>query len=248
MRIKLATRPAALFGAMFVAALIALMPMRFALAVVGLGDYGLTAREVTGPVWAARINEAHVGDVVLGDARAALSPLALLVGRARIAVSGPGPLVAAGNTGTDNNALRGAVEVNRHSFAIESVSAALPVGGALGALPVSRLDLSDVSVRFDNGSCSEAQGRVKAMLNAGIPGVALSQGMTGAARCDGGALLLPLVSQAGTETVNLRIRADGRYRGELVVQVNDPALASQLELAGFQPGPAGYMLAIEGRL
>lgn len=240
MKIRLATRPMALLGAMFVIALIVLMPMRFALGVIGLGDYGLTAREIRGPVWSARINEAHVGDVVLGDVRAGLSPLSLLIGRARLGVSGIGA--------DEPGRLRGAIEVSRHSFGIGSVTAGLPIGSALGALPVSRLDLDDVTFRFDNGSCREAQGRVKAMLTTGIPGITLSQGMSGAARCDGGALLLPLVSQAGTESINLRIRADGRYRGELIVQTTDPAVGQTLVLAGFQPGAAGHTLAIEGRL
>lgn len=238
MKIRLTTRPTALFGAMFVIALIVLMPMRFALGVIGLGNYGLTARDVTGPVWSARINEAHVGDVDLGDLRAGLSPLSLLLGRARLGITGIGP--------AEPDRLHGAVEVSRHSFGIASMTAAVPVGGALGGLPVSRLDLNDVSVRFDNGSCSEAQGRVKAMLSGGIPGLALSQGMTGAARCDGGALLLPLVSQAGTESVNLKVKADGRYRGELIVQTTDPALGAGLTLAGFVANGSGYALSIEG--
>lgn len=239
MKIRLATRPVALFGAMFVIALIVLMPMRLALSIVGLGNYGLTARSVSGPVWSARLAEAHVGNVALGDLRAGLSPFALLIGRARLSVTA---------IGLENAArLRGVVEVSRHSFGVAGVSAGLPTGTAVAGLPVTHVDLDELSFKFADGSCAEAQGRVKAMLSGAIPGISLTQGLSGAARCDGGALLLPLTSQAGTETVNLRIKADGRYRAELIVQSTDPTLAGQLTLAGFQQTGAGYTLPIEGR-
>lgn len=242
MRIRLNMRPGVLFGLMLMIAAIVLMPMRLALAIIGLGDYGFTARSVSGSIWSARLNEVHVGDLQLGDLRVGLSPLPLLIGRAQLSMRGIVPV--------DAPPLDGSIDISRHRFAVNHMTATVPTGAALGALPVSQLELSDFSVRFENGSCSSAEGRVKAMVGVGasgsLPGLSLAQGMSGIARCDQGALLLPLVSQAGTETVNLRIKADGAYRGDLIVQPGDSTATQQLTLAGFQPGPSGYTLSIDG--
>lgn len=88
---------------------------------------------------------------------------------------------------------------------------------------------------------------MRATLNGDLAGIALTQGLSGTAKCESGALLLPLASQSGTERVALRLWATGRFRAELVVQPADPAAVPKLVLSGFQPGANGYTLAIEGR-
>ena len=88
MRIRLATGRRALFLAMFAAAVLAFLPMRLALGWAALDSQGFSAREVTGSVWSGRLVEARFGDVALGDLDASVSPLALLIGRARIALLG----------------------------------------------------------------------------------------------------------------------------------------------------------------
>ncbi|OYY69734.1 type II secretion system protein N [Sphingomonas sp. 28-63-12] len=244
MKIRLNTRPAVLFGAMLVVALIALVPMRLVLLMVGLGDYGLSARSVTGPVWFSRLNEAHVGDLDLGDIRARLSPLPLLFGRVRIDLAGIGP---AGSESLGAAPLHGAITTSRHSFGIDGMTASVASGGVFAPLPVTRIDLDAVSVKFDDGACAAADGRIKAQLSGAVAGIPLSQGMSGVVRCDAGAVLVPLVSQAGTEAVTLRIKGDGRYRATLAIQSPDPAIAQKLMLVGFLQNGAGYALSIEGR-
>ena len=86
MRIRLATGRRALFLAMFAVAVLVLLPMRLALGWASLDSQGFSAREVTGSVWSGRLVEARFGDVALGDLDASVSPLALLIGRARIAL------------------------------------------------------------------------------------------------------------------------------------------------------------------
>jgi len=88
---------------------------------------------------------------------------------------------------------------------------------------------------------------VKATLSGDLAGISLGQGMSGTARCDAGALLLPLVSQAGTETIALRLWGTGRFRAELTVQPSDPGESQKLVLIGFQATAKGYTLAIEGK-
>jgi general secretion pathway protein N len=236
--IRLKTRPVAFFGAAFVIALILFLPMRLAMGWFSLGETGLAAREVQGSVWFGSLSEATFGDVALGDLRARLSPVQLFVGRARVDL--------ASRDDSPDAALRGAIGVSRHSFGLDDVTGKLPAGTVFAPLPVSRLDLDDVSFRFQDGACVRAEGQVRATLSGDIGGITLGQGMSGTARCEAGALLLPLASQAGTETIALRLSANGRFRAELTVQPTDPAAAQKLTLSGFQPGPKGYTLSIEG--
>lgn len=239
-RIRLTTGPRAFFGAALVIALIVFLPLRLAMGWFDLGNTGLTAREVSGSIWYGTLREASFGGVALGDLRARLSPIQLLVGRARIDLAGPGRGTA--------QPFRGAIGVSRHSFGVDDLTAALPAGNVFAPVPVSALDFDDVSVRFQDGSCQKAEGRVRATISGDLAGISLGQGMTGTARCDAGALLLPLASQAGTETVALRLWSTGRFRGELTVQPPaDPAATEKLVLGGFQATPAGYTLSIEGR-
>ena len=238
-RIRLTTGPAAIFGAMFVVALIALLPLRLAMGWFDLGDTGLTAREVSGSIWSGSLREASFGGVALGDLHAGLSPFPLLVGRARIDLAGRGLGTA--------RPFRGAISVSRHSFGVDDMSATLPAGTVFAPVPVSALDLDDVSIRFQDGNCEKAQGRVRATLSGDLAGINLGQGMSGSARCDAGALLLPLVSQAGTESIALRLWGTGRFRAELSVQPSDPAEIQKLVLGGFQASARGYTLAIEGK-
>ncbi|CAN5221000.1 N/A [soil metagenome] len=239
-RFRLTTGPAAIFGAVFVVALIALLPMRLALGAIGVGEQGLTARGVEGSVWSGALREAQVGRIALGDLHVAVSPFALLVGRARIGLSGQ-------TTDLGRN-VRGAIEMSRHSFGFDGMTARLPAGNIFAPVPISALDLDSVSVKFDSGICQRAGGRVRASLSGDVGGINLGQGIAGEARCDAGALLLPLASQAGTESAALRLWQDGRYHADLTIRSDDPAAADRLARAGFQHGDKGYTLSIEGRL
>ncbi|WP_375404296.1 type II secretion system protein N [uncultured Sphingomonas sp.] len=238
-RIALRTRPAALIGAGMLIALLVFLPMRLALGWAGLGEQGLVARRVSGSVWGATLTEARFGDLVLGDLSARLSPLPLFIGRARIALAGPDRTSAA--------PLRAALTVSRSAIGLDDATGSLPTGRVFAPLPVTTLDLDDLTVRFRDGRCEAAEGRVRASLAGDAAGLPLPATVSGAARCDGGALLLPLASQAGTEAISLRIEGNGRYRADLTVQSTDPMLAVRLQAAGFTATTAGYLLSIQGR-
>ena len=64
--------------------------------------------------------------------------------------------------------------------------------------------------------------------------------MSGRARCDGGALLLPLQGASGMERLDLRLFADGRWQARFQVAGDAAALSG----AGF----AGGVLERSGRL
>ena len=232
------TRRTPLFLAMLAAALLVFLPMRLMLGWIGLGDQGLTARSVTGTVWSGALTEARFGEVALGDLRAGVSPLQLLVGRARVDLSGR----------NDPNAprLEGAIGVTRHSVGIDETTASIPVGRAFAPLPISAIDLADVTVRFTDGACEQAEGRVIATMGGALASVPIAASMSGDARCEGGALLLPLTGQSGAETANLRIWQDGRYRAELTLAAGDSAQGTALQGAGFVQTAQGWRLSVEG--
>ncbi len=234
--IRLATGRRALFGAFLVVASLLFVPLRAVLGWTGLGEAGLTAREVTGSLWAGRLVEARFGDVALGDLDARLAFWPLIVGRARLELEGEG-----------ERPLHGAVSVSRHAMGVDDMTASLLTGQLFAPLPVTALDLDGATVHFRDGVCEQAEGRVRATLAGEAGGVPLPTSLSGPARCEAGALVLPLASQAGTEVATLRIQGDGRYRAEFALKNPDPAVVGRLQAAGFVGGTNGYLLAVEGR-
>lgn len=228
MRIRVPARRIVIFSAMFVAALVAFLPLRV---VMGAVDSGIDAREASGSVWAGHLKEARIGPAVLGDLNARLSPLRLLTGQATIRVERPGAAP---------DRFSGAFGVSRNSRSAESVTGNIPLETGLGPIPVSSLDLTGVTIRFRDGACQDASGAVRANLSGGTAGLALPATLSGAVRCDRGALLLPLKSGSGAESLSLRIDADGRYEADMRVQTSDPVMAARLTGAGFAIGPGGY--------
>ena len=238
-RLRLKTGPVALFAAVFVVALVALLPLRLVLGWFDLDATRLAARDATGSVWWGTVREAQVGALGLGDLDASLSPWPVFVGRARIDLSTPSL--------DGQRAIAGAVSVSRHAVGVDDVTAHVRSGTVFAPLPIGPVDLDDVSVRFVDGQCESADGRIKATLDGDIAGIALGQGLSGTARCDAGALLLPLASQSGTEQITLRLWQSGRFRADLAVKPSDPAAALKLELSGFRASPRGHVLVVDGK-
>ena len=237
MRIRLPMRKSLFFVAAFLFALVALLPLGLVLRWLALDARGFAAREAQGSVWLGIVRESQFGSVALGDLESRLRALPLLIGRARVDLEQAG----------DGDRFEGGLAVSRHAFGIEDVSAALTPGPILAPLPVAAFDLGDVSVHFADGLCVAADGVVKASLAGEASGVALPASLSGNIRCDGGALLLPLVSQSGMERLNLRLFEDGRYRVELILRSGDEAARQRLSAAGFTATGAGLALRTEGR-
>jgi general secretion pathway protein N len=219
----------------FLFALVALIPSGLALRWLSLDRSGLAGREATGSIWFGALREARFGSVPLGDASTRLRGLPLLLGRARLDLKSP-----------EGDSFEGAMTVSRHAFGIDDATAELAVGAALAPIPGAKLSLGDVSARFADGTCASANGLVKAIIAGEALGPALPSSFSGEARCDGGALLLPLASQSGMERLDIRLFGDGRYRLELLVRPSDDASRQRLVTAGFAPAGAGYALRTEG--
>ncbi|MGZ8287276.1 MAG: type II secretion system protein N [Allosphingosinicella sp.] len=198
--------------------LVALLPLRFALGWLGFADKGLAAREATGSVWLGALAEARFGDAALGDVATRLRFLPLLIGRARLDLE------------QADDGFSGAVTVSRHGFGIDDATGRIEAP-ALPDLPSPTLDLSDLSVHFADGLCVHAEGMVKARFAGEFGSVPLNASLSGEARCDGQALLLPLVGQSGSDRLEVRLFGDGRYRVD----------------AALRPGGALYSPRFEGR-
>ncbi|HEU0099085.1 MAG TPA: type II secretion system protein N [Allosphingosinicella sp.] len=218
MRLRLRWWREIFFLAALLFSLTALVPLRFALGWLGYADKGLSAREASGSLWLGALSEARFGAVPLGDVATRLRMQPLLVGRARLDLE------------QADDGLKGAMTLSRHGFGIDDATGTIE-GPALAELPPPTLDLADLSFRFADGLCAHAEGLVKARFAGELGSVPLPAGFSGEARCDGPALLLPLVSQSGGERLDVRLFADGRYRID----------------ATLRPGGAPYSSRLEGR-
>ena len=236
MRFRLPMRRSLFFLSAFLFALVALLPLGLALRWLGLDERGFAAREAQGSVWLGITREARFGSLPLGDLEARLRFLPLVIGRARVDLD---------NTG-EGQGFEGAVTVSRHAFGVDDVRATLSPGPALPLVPGASFDLSDVSAHFADGVCAGAEGLVKASLSGDAAGIPLPRALSGNARCDGGALLLPLVGQSGMERLDLRLFEDGRYRVELLLRPADEAARQRLAAAGFTAAGAAFALRAEG--
>lgn len=237
MRIRLPLRRSVFFLAALAVALIVLLPLRVAAGWFDMGGKGLAAREAEGSLWFGRLREARFGPVALGDVDARLNILPLFLGRARLSLH---------RDADAGGALDGALLVTRHSFGLEDVTGELRTDSLFGPLPIGTLALTDLSVRFENDRCENAEGEVRAGLSGEVAGLAMPSSLSGAVRCQDGALLLPLAGQSGIEQLNISVQANGRWRAEAVVRATDPVTIQRLAGAGFVPGPNGYVRRIEG--
>jgi general secretion pathway protein N len=223
-----------LFVSVLLLSLILFMPLSLALSMFGLTAQGLSARAASGTIWSGRLAEARIGEIAVGDAAVGLKPISLLAGRLSIDMQG-----ALG---------RGILTSMKSGFAIDNATAKLSTAKTFAPIPLDGLDLANVSVAFVGGKCEAAQGRVRATFTGDVGGLSLAQGLSGAARCERGALLLPLVSQSAMERLSLYLQGDGGYRAEFLVRSTDPAMAGKLGAAGFAPTPGGFVLRLAGKL
>jgi general secretion pathway protein N len=219
--------------------LLLFLPMRVALGLAGLERLGVAARDVRGTVWSGGIDQLMLGNMPLGSVRAGLSPISLLMGRARFDVA---------RTNGLPDDIRGAITVGIGRIGIDDVTGAVPLGRTFAPLPVSSLMMEDVSGYFSGDRCGHAEGRVRARLAGQFPGLNLSQGLSGVAACDGDALVLPLVSQSGLEKITLRVWRSGRYVAEMRIETTDATLAGTLGQAGFVASGDAQLLKVEGTL
>ncbi len=209
--------------AAFLIGALALLPLRIVLA---LGNAGLAARSVSGSLWSGQLADAVWRGMPIGDLDVGLSPLSLLGGAPALHLSGTALTGVASRAGVSG--LSGNVDASGQT-----------------PLPLGRIGLQDVEIVFDNKTCTQARGLVTVAATGSLA-PALGGSLQGLARCEGGALLLPLAS--ATAQLLLRIGGDGGWRAVISVTSVDEATRTGLLAAGFAPTPQGLSRTLEGHL
>ncbi len=226
--------------------LILLFPLRWLVELAGLERAGLSARSVSGSVWDGRLEQAQLGGFELGSLDAQLSPGPLLLGRARL------NLVPAGEQNLNPAAalpgIRGSVERRAGGRTILTGLDGLATRGRIGAVPLRELRFAGVNLDMGRDGCRAASGRVTMVPALSFGPLTLSEGFTGAIRCDGRNLELPLASSGGNERLTLTLAPDGSYSARLGIGASDPLVGAALGVAGFQPVDGAWVRVIRGRL
>lgn len=224
------------FVSVLVVALIARAPMSAGLALAGLGE-AVSAREVEGTIWNGRLVDASVGRTRLGDVRARLAPATLLGGRPAIAVT-----VEGGAADLRGRLLAGGLA------GVEDLTGTAPLAllGAPSPFDGS-LVLKSLGFAFSNGTCRRAAGMASIDVS-GLGGAPFT--LAGQPTCRGESVILSLGGErdGARVTVDINLRADGRYRTEARVVTGDEALAAALSAAGFDRAADGFRKITEGHL
>lgn len=230
-----------ILAAAFVFALLALFPLRLALAWTGADARGLAARDVRGSIWFGELDGARLGPLGLGDALVGVNPLALLTGALRLRLELAEPID--GSLG---------VALGERVRGLSDATATLPLGALGLPLPLGgEVALRDVTALFDGEACRRAEGEVSALPQLTAPGLAWEgPPLAGEPVCEGGRLVLPLSGSnaAGSVAMRLSVAGTGDYTAEITVNSADASVAGALQLAGFTIGPTGLTRVVEGRL
>lgn len=223
-------------AAAVVASLMLFMPLRFALALFAPPQ--LTAAQAQGSIWSGRLDHAVIGGMDLGTLDVGLKPLALLTGK-----------LSFGFTRAPGNAVEPLTGSLTSGITGRGVSNVTGTVGSIASTiaPSIRIVTQDFSVRFAGQDCASASGQVRAIFATEFAGLSLRNGMSGEARCDGVALMLPMQGDSGLEKLTLRLWADGRYTARLTVTATDPTLSNALIAAGFAPSADGFIKTTQGR-
>ncbi|MET0364327.1 MAG: type II secretion system protein N, partial [Sphingobium sp.] len=204
--LKLSGRARSILAVGFLIALLATLPLRLLFSLAGAEEYEIAARSIRGPVWWGAAEDLQAGPVRIGTVDVMLSPFQLLLGRARFDIS---------RQKGQADDIVGALTAGIATRGVDDMTGTLPMGGALAPLPISAVEMHGVSIAFNGARCVRAEGRVRALLSAGVAGLNLANGLSGELRCDGTDLIIPLVSQSGSERIDLRLSGEGRYEGAM---------------------------------
>lgn len=232
MRIRLPLGRWVYLAVAFLLAMVVMVPLRVALDQLGIDERGLGARSVTGSLWSGQLTEARLRGISLGDLDAGLALLPLFVGEAKIDLESPN--------------WRGTLVQSSSVAGVTNLNGRLGPEALNASLPVNAVEFENVDARFRDGICTQAAGLLRLEPRPTTPALATLGQLSGTLRCDGEALLAPMVSGSGRERVDLRLFGDGRYRLTLIVQAGDPATAAALTAGGFVATTDGLTMTSEG--
>jgi general secretion pathway protein N len=208
-----------LFAGLMLLSLIALMPMR-----LFLPESQISARNISGSIWSARLENVSAGGIPLGNLRAGLR--------------WPGRLAF-----HDGARLSGSAGLIGDGYSLRDLTGKL----ALSSVNSATQDVEFLSVNIISGKegCTEASGRIRLRLAQTIATVPMGQLLVGAPRCDGANLVTRLSSQSALEVLTLTALPDGKTRTEILIRRSEPDAASALLAAGFVETLLGYRKRLE---
>ncbi|MEO0032062.1 MAG: hypothetical protein RIS94_1820 [Pseudomonadota bacterium] len=207
--VRLSRRQACGAVGLIIGALIATLPLRLALA----GVPGIAAREASGPAWSGTLRDLRVGPAPFGDVDAGIDPLPLLIGRTQVWLRREGT----------TDAVRARLGLGGGRVRLVQLDGVVQLPGGFGGLPVQDASFDGFDLRMDGAGCREARGTVSLTLPAFGPGASGAPlTLTGIARCERDAAVVPLQSAGGLERLVLRIGAQGGWTASLTLPA-DPA-------------------------
>lgn len=215
-------------AAVFVAALVALMPLRI---VLGWAGGALSARYVDGPVWWGRAYDLRLGPVPVGTVDAGLRPLPLLIGRPEIWVERP--------RGTREAPLRARIGGGRDGLRLTDANGSLPLPEGLGQLPASTIGFDQFAVDFAKGQCRSASGSLTVTLAPVSALMPRPLSLSGKARCQDGALIVPMADGGGMAHLLLKVAANGNWTADLALAGLPVEISGPLVDQGFSARPGG---------
>lgn len=237
---RLSTRTKLLLAGLFLLALLVLLPLRIALDLAGPGENGFTAKAVEGPVWSGRIGELQAGPLPLGTVNAGVRPLPLLIGR--------GELWLERDTATGSTPFSANVAGGEGWVRLSGVNGQVPLGDGLGALPVASAGFSDFSYSASGGKCEQASGTVSLTLTSLSLLMPADVVLGGKARCDKGALYVPMSGPTGMEKLLLRLEGNGEWTADLILTGLPTEVSTPLLEQGFTGRAGGIGLRATGKL
>lgn len=219
-------------------ALLALFPLRVALAMSDMKRIGFAARQVAGTIWYGRIGELHLRSQPLGTFEVRLDPAALLVGTISMRF----------DRLDDPEGMLGGRLVAGLRRGIKGGSGRIAVREMFAPLPIEAIELQDVTLLFRRGNCVVGSGRVTPIVASPAPGVSFGSGLSGSLECDGNRARVVMTSPSGGERVEFYVDSEGAYRAWMTVREAAPQASAALSMFGFRATTEGLTLSARGRL
>lgn len=236
----LTARTKLVLAALYVAMLIALLPLRLVLGWAHPGPRTFSASAVEGSAWAGRIGDLRLGALPIGNVDAGIRPLPLLMGRPELSMNRPA-------LGADP-AFSAIVGGGEGSVVLRDVQGQVALRDALGALPAAALGFRDFHMAMSGGRCESAGGQLTLFLSPLSDLMTGQVALTGSARCDKGALYIPMTGPTGLEKLFLRLEPDGRWRSDLILSGLPVEVSTPLLEMGFTGRPGGIGITSRGKL
>lgn len=231
---------AGLIALVLLIALIALLPLRIAFAISGLGGGAVSARSIEGSIWSGTIRDLRLGRLSLGDMDAALSPGALLRGDTVLALARPANLPGQPPLTFD-------LGHSGEGVVVRGATGEVATADLFAPLPLRSLSLEAVTIEFSGDACTTASGAVRVNIEQSLFGITLQRGLSGTVRCDGDAVLIPLKGQSGLEQMDIRITGNGRYTADFRLGGLPPGAGAALGALGFRLDGDAMAISINGR-